>query len=215
MSELNLNELLLAWVMTYGSPIVAGGLLLGAAGLPVPGTLIVIATGAFLRQEMLNLYITIPLGLVGAVTGDTLIFLLGRFARKWLQRRFGQSAAWQKANAFFIRRGGMAIYLTRWLLTPIAVPTNLVAGSSGYPFWKFFLFDLGGEVTWIVLYGGLGYAFGSQWELISDFVTNFSGLLLGLILLGAGSYLGFHYWRKKPVAPINRPVTPVSQGSHD
>ena len=60
------------------------------------------------------------------------------------------------------RRGGIAIYLTRWLFTPLALPTNLIAGSSGYPFWKFLLFDIAGEITWILLYGGLGYAFGSQ-----------------------------------------------------
>lgn len=192
----DLNDLLLTWVVIYGSPMLAGALLLGALGLPVPGTLIVIAAGAFVRQGVLDVYSTPSLGLIGAVAGDMVIYGLGRFARVWIEKKFGQSGAWQKAENFFRRRGGIAIYLTRWLFTPLAVPTNLIAGSSGYPFWKFMLYDLTGELTWIVLYGGLGYAFGSQWEVISDFISNFSGLLVGLVILGVGIYVLLR-WRKQ------------------
>ena len=204
----DLNDLVLTWVVIYGAPMLAGTLLLGALGIPVPGTLIVIATGAFIRQGVLDVYSTPPLGLVGAVTGDILIYGLGRFARVWINKRFGQSSAWQKAEAYFNQRGGIAIYLTRWLFTPLAVPTNLIAGSSGYPFWKFLVFDVAGELTWILLYGGLGYAFGSQWELISNFISDFSGLLVGLVVLGVGIYLMFRWFRKPaPEATAASPVT--------
>ncbi|RMF03761.1 MAG: DedA family protein [Chloroflexi bacterium] len=205
LTELNLNDLVLTWVITYGSPMVAAVLLLGALGLPMPGTLLVIAAGAFVRQGVLDLYTTPSLALLGALAGDTVVYGAGRFARGWIQRRFGQSAAWQKSEAYFKKRGGIAIYLTRWLITPLAIPTNLIAGSSGYPFWKFLLFDLSGELTWIVLYGGLGYAFGSQWELISDFISDFSGLILGVVALGAGVYMLFR-WQKRPSAE-RAPVT--------
>jgi membrane protein DedA with SNARE-associated domain len=205
MNLTDLNDLLLSYLIIYGSPMLAGALLLGALGIPVPGTLIVIAAGAFVRQGVLDIYSTPSLGLVGAVIGDAIVYGLGRFARVWIQKRFGQSAVWQKAEAYFRRRGGIAIYLTRWLFTPLAVPTNLIAGSSGYPFWKFLLFDLSGELTWIVLYGGLGYAFGSQWELISDFISDFTGLLLGLVILGAGVYF-LSRLRKRPVPATARTV---------
>ena len=199
LTELDLNELVLIWVITYGSPMVAGVLFLGALGIPVPGTLLVIAAGAFIRQGFMDIYPPPPLGLSGALAGDIIVYGLGRFARGWIQKRFGQSPAWQKAEAYFNRRGGIAIYLTRWLFTPLAIPTNLIAGSSGYPFWKFLLFDITGEITWILLYGGLGYTFGSQWELISDFIADFSGLLIGVLVLAIGIYLLFR-WRKQPAA---------------
>jgi membrane protein DedA with SNARE-associated domain len=208
----DLNDILLTWVVVYGAPMLAGTLLLGALGIPVPGTLIVIASGAFIRQGVLDMYITPPLGLAGVVIGDILIYGLGYFARVRLNKRFGQSSVWQKAEDYFNRRGGIAIYLTRWLFTPLAVPTNLVAGSSAYPFWKFLLFDVGGELTWIVLYGGLGYAFGSQWELISNFITDFSGLLVSLVVLGVGIYLMFR-WFKKPALETNAGL-PVKESTN-
>jgi len=51
----------------------------------------------------------------------------------------------------------------------------------------------------IVLYGGLGYIFGSQWEAISQFISDFSGLLVGVVALGAGIYFLVRRRRRKEV----------------
>jgi membrane-associated protein len=200
MSTVDLSSLALSWIAAYGSPMVAGILFLGGLGVPVPATLTVIASGAFMRQNLLNSYTTPLLGYLGTVAGDTLLFGIGYLASARIEARFGQTAAWQNGKAFFIRRGGIAIFLTRWLFTAIAFPVTLIAGSSGYRFWKFLAFDLLGELTWIAIYGGLGYVFGSQWELISDFISNFSGFILGGLVLGVGIYLLVRFGRK-PAAP--------------
>lgn len=190
-----LSDLFLTWMVTYGASVFALALLIGALGVPVPGTLFVLAAGAFVRQEVLDLGSALTLGLLGVVIGDAISFGIGYFARGWLQRRFGNSSSWQQSEETFQKRGGIAVYLTRWLLTPIAIPVNWIAGSSGYKFSRFLLYDAAGELTWLLLYGGLGYWFGSQWELISDFASDFSGLLLGVVVLGVGVYL---LLRKRP-----------------
>jgi membrane-associated protein len=189
MSDINLSELFLTGMLTYGPPALGLALLLGALGLPLPGTLLVVAGGAFARQGIIDWAAAAGLGLLGAVLGDSASYAIGRFASGWVQARFGRSETWRKAQAAFQRRGGLAVYLTRFLLTPLALPTNLIAGGSRYAFSRFLSYDLAGEVTWVVLYGGLGYIFGSQWELISQFLSDFSGLLVGLVVLGAGVYL--------------------------
>jgi membrane protein DedA with SNARE-associated domain len=189
MSTLDITSLALNWIASYGSPIVAGMLYLGALGIPLPATLIVIASGAFIRQDLLDLYSTPFLGYVGTILGDASLYGIGYFASAAIETRFGKTAAWQSAHQLFIRRGGVAIFLTRWLLTAVAMPVTLIAGSSRYGFRKFFSMVMLGELTWIALYGGLGYAFGSQWELISDFISDFSGFILGGVVLAAGVYL--------------------------
>lgn len=188
MSDLNFTDMLLTGVINYGTPLLSLTLLLGGIGIPVPGTLLVVASGAFIRQEVLSLPYAFTLGLVGVVTGDSVSYAMGRFATRWVHHHFKGSDTWQKARETFNRWGGLTIYLTRFLLTPIALPTNLIAGSSHYPFGKFLVYDVAGEITWFLLYGGLGYLFGSQWELISQFLTDFSGLLVSLVILGAGIY---------------------------
>ncbi len=197
MTELNLSELFLTGMITYGPSALGLALLLGALGLPLPGTLFVLAAGAFIRQGVIDWGAALGFGLLGAVLGDSASYAMGRFAKGWVQRRFGQSSTWQTAQATFERRGGMAIYLTRFLLTPLAIPTNLIAGSTGYSFWRFLAYDIAGEATWIVLYGGLGYTFGSQWELISQFISDFSGLLVGMVALGAGIYILLRRQRRR------------------
>lgn len=193
MSFADLSDSILTWLVTYGPVVLAGALLLGALGVPLPGTLFVIATGAFVRQEVLELATTLPIALLGVVTGDVISYSLGRGARGWILQRWGKRPVWQRSEAYFQERGGSAVYLTRWLITPLAIPTNLVAGSSGYRFGRFLLVDTLGELTWLGLYGGLGYAFGSQWELISEFVSNFSGVILGVVFLVIGGWLGFRH----------------------
>ncbi len=193
-----ISDLFLNWIVVYGPPVLALALFTGALGVPLPGTLFVIAAGAFVRQEVLSLVPTLSIGLVGVVLGDTLSFGIGRVARSWIDRRFAHTAAWQNAAGEFQKRGGVAVYLTRWLLTPIAVPVNLVAGTSGYSLWSFVGYDLAGELTWILLYGTLGYIFGSQWEAISTFVSDFSGVIVGVAALLIGAWLLLKPKKERP-----------------
>lgn len=193
--SIDLTSLALGWIGSYGAPMVAGLLYFGALGIPLPGTLLVIASGAFIRQELLTTS-TPLIAYLGTIAGDASLYAVGFFARGWIETKFGQTAAWKNAAGLFERQGGLAIFLTRWLLTAVAFPVTLVAGTSGYGFRKFFTLAMLGELTWFAVYGGLGYAFGSQWELISDFVSNFSGFALGAVLLGTGVYLLTKFGKK-------------------
>ena len=185
-----MSDFLLTQIINYGSPLFAIILFLGALGLPVGASVMVIAAGAFSQQGILTWYSTALFGLIGAVIGDAISFGIGYYAQDWVEVRFGKSAAWQKARDTFDSRAGMAVYLTRFLVTALAIPTNLIAGGSGIRFRRFMTYDTLGEMTWILLYGGLGFWFGSQWEIVSDFISNFGGLLLGLVILLAGIWLG-------------------------
>jgi membrane protein DedA with SNARE-associated domain len=184
----DLNSELLTYIITYGVFAVGAVLLLAALGIPLPSTFFVIASGAFVQQGVLELYPTLAVALACAVLGDTLSYGMGRLLRHPIHARFGRAAAWRNAETYFNQRGALAVYLTRWLLTPLAVPINLVAGSSSFTLGHFVSFAAAGELTWLVGYGSLGYIFGSQWEAVSDFITDFSGVLVGLVILAAGVY---------------------------
>jgi membrane protein DedA with SNARE-associated domain len=192
-----MSDFLLTQIINYGSPLFAFFLFLGALGLPVGASVLVIAAGAFSQQGILTWYSTALLGLVGAVLGDALSFGIGYYAKDWVDAHFGKSATWQKARDTFDSRAGTAVYLTRFLITALAIPTNLIAGGSGIRFRRFMTYDALGEATWILLYGGLGFWFGSQWEVVSDFITNFGGLSLGFVLLLGGAWLGTRQLKKR------------------
>lgn len=198
----DLSDTLLSWTVIYGPSMLFVSLFLGAVGIPLPATFLVLAAGAFVRQGVLDPYGAIILALLGAALGDITSYGMGRFARGPITRRFGQAGTWQKAELNLRQRGAIAVYLTRWLLTPLAIPTNLVAGSTGYPFARFGAYILIGELTWLLVFGGIGYAFSSQWEAVSEFISNFSGVLVGIVLLGLGGYFLLFRRRKVADAPI-------------
>jgi membrane protein DedA with SNARE-associated domain len=198
----DLSSSVLTLIITYGPSMLSLTILLGAVGVPIPTTLLVLAAGAFVRQGVLAFSSALAWTLIGVVIGDSISYGMGRFARRPIVKRFGTSAAWQKAERNLQRRGGIAVYFTRWLLTPIAIPTNLVAGSAGYPYPRFLAYDFAGELTWLLLFGGMGYAFSSQWEAISQFISDFSGVLVGVLILGTGIYLIFR--RQRNIAGVTK-----------
>jgi membrane-associated protein len=83
----SISDFLLTGLITYGAPLFGLALLLGAIGVPIPTSLMVIAAGAFSRQGMLNLLPAAGLGLLGAVVGDSLSFVMGRWGGSWVSRR--------------------------------------------------------------------------------------------------------------------------------
>ena len=202
-----MSDFLLTQIINYGAPILGAIAFIGALGAPFPGTLIVIAVGAFARQGLLPWHTTGLIALACVVLGDNLSYSMGHFAREPVLRRFQNSERWAQAETTFSRWGGMAVVWTRFLITGIAVPVNLIAGTSGFGIRRFFFYDLIGESIWIFGYGGLGYLFGSQWEMISDILGNISGLSLGLVILGIGIWLGIRQYKKIEARKAEAPKT--------
>ena len=191
-----MSDFLLTQIINYGAPILGIIVFIGALGAPFPGTLIVIAVGAFSRQGLLPWHTTGLVALACVVFGDSLSYGMGFYARGPVLQRFQKAKQWEKAEETFNTWGGMAVVWTRFLITGIAVPVNLIAGTSGFGIRRFFLYDLLGEFVWIFGYGGLGYLFGSQWEVISNILSNVSGLSLGLVILSIGIWLGIKQYKK-------------------
>jgi membrane-associated protein len=190
-----LYELVLTNLVAHGPPVLFAAAYLGSLGIPFPISLIVVAGGAFVQQGILDWRLALVACLAGSVLADNSEYLLGHLAVRWLEVRFGQRAIWQQSLATFNRQGGLAILLTRVWLSTFAPVVNLIAGGR-YPYRRFLFFDVTGEFLWILLYGGLGYLFGGEWELISPVLNNFTGLSIGLVALAVGVYLFLRYRRK-------------------
>lgn len=195
----DLSELILTAVANYGAPALGASIFLSALGLPLPASMLIVVCGAFARNGVLNLYTSVGAALLGAVLGDCSGYALGYFGREWVLRRLGNVAAWQKAQAAFDRSGWAAVFFTRFWLTALAAPTNLIAGGI-FHFGRFILLDVAGEALWVVLYGGLGYIFGVEYESVVSFLNDFSGLSIGLAALGIGIYFLVRFMRKRAPA---------------
>ena len=181
-----MSEFLLTQVINYGAPLLGILVFVGGLGVPLPCTALVIAAGAFARQGILPWYTTAIISIVSVVIGDSLSYSIGYYFSDRVLLRFSGTPRWIQAEQSFQKYGFLSIFFSRFLVTAIALPVNLLSGTTRFPFKQFFLYDVLGEVVWIFGYGGLGYLFGSEWELVNEFLSNFGGLVLGLLIFGFG-----------------------------
>ena len=56
------------------------------------------------------------------------------------------------------------------------------SGIGGYPWRRFLIWDVLGEVLWVVLYVGIGYAFSNRVQAIAEILGNLTWVMLGLIV---------------------------------
>ncbi len=197
-----MDEFLLTQVINYGAPLLGVIVFIGGLGIPLPCTLLVIAAGAFVRQGILPWHTTALISVLSVVIGDSISYSFGYFSREKVLTRFSSTPQWLQAEESFQKWGPLSIFFSRFLVTAIALPVNLLSGTTGFPFRKFFIYDLLGEVVWIFGYGGLGYLFGSQWELVNEFLSNFGGLVLGVIVFVIGIKQAWN-WQLKRQQPSN------------
>jgi undecaprenyl-diphosphatase len=180
-------------------------LFLGAAlecaaflGLLVPGESLVLAAGFFAHQHVLDLDDVILVVIAGAIIGDNIGYELGRhLGRDWLLRhgrRFGlRERHLERAEKFFARHGGRAVFLGRFVgFARALVP--FVAGASRMRYRQFLIYNGIGAALWGVAFALLGYFLGASWHVAEEWAGRGSAIIAGALLLAA---LAVWLWRRR------------------
>jgi membrane-associated protein len=182
-----MTDQLLALLSLYGLPALFGLLAVAAAGVPVPGALLLILAGSFVAQGELSLWAVLVLGSVGAILGDQIGYGAGRWGGRGLVRRITRrvhgDAHFKRAEALTERWGGAGIFFSRWLVTPLGPWLNLTSGMTGYSWPRFLFWDMLGEVLWVVLYVMLGKFFSDRVQVLSDLAGNLTWVIAGVLAI--------------------------------
>jgi membrane protein DedA with SNARE-associated domain len=195
-----MTEALLALVPVWGLWLVGLGTFLSCLALPVPSSLLMMAAGGFAAAGDLVLWQVGAAAWVGAAAGDQAGFALGRrggaplVAR--LRARPSAAAALARAEGLIHARGGMAVFLSRWLVSPLGPCVNLLTGAARLAPGRFLVAGASGEAVWVALYVGLGFAFADRIAELAALMANLSGTLAaGAVTLGLGAWLALRLRR--------------------
>lgn len=184
---------LLALVPQYGLWLLAATTFFSCLALPFPASILMLTAGGFAAAGDLVLWQAFLAAAVGGIAGDQLGYWSGRklgapfLAR--LRKDPGRDRLLARADAMMDRRGVLAVFFSRWLVSPLGPWVNLIAGSTGYGWLRFTLPGVVGEATWAGLYVGAGYAFAGNIEAASEML----GSALGMVG-GAGAVVALGYW---------------------
>ena len=158
-------------------------------GLVVPGDTIVLvaSTGVAGGIEYISLVAAV---IVGALCGESIGFALGRYfgpkiRASRLGRRIGERH-WVRAERYLDRRGGIAVFLSRFLpvlhsLVPVTV------GMSSMRYRRFIAWTAPACVLWAFAYVTVGSAAAGGYREVSSTLHNagyvFVGVIAAFILL--------------------------------
>ncbi|MDD2569271.1 MAG: DedA family protein [Clostridia bacterium] len=138
----------------------------------LPGDSIIFACGALAAGAGLNIYILIALFLVAAVSGDATNYFIGnKLGCKLIasQNRFVKPEYIHKAEVFYEKYGGKAIFLARFVpIVRTFAPFVAGLGNMHYP--RFAKYNVVGAIVWVGIFLVLGYFFGNLRFIQQNFV---------------------------------------------
>ena len=189
-----MTDWLLALVPTYGLWLIAMTTMASCLALPIPASIIMLAAGGFVAAGDLVLWQVIAAALAGAVAGDQLGYMAGRHGGAPLLDRVAMAPARAgiitKARTTMEARGGIAVFLSRWLFSPLGPYVNLISGAMRHHWLRFTLWGVLGEIVWCALYVMMGSAFAGNLSAASDMLGSVLGLVATLTaVIGLGAWL--------------------------
>jgi membrane-associated protein len=178
----------------YGYWTVFFGILLESAGVPLPGETILIFASVIARtKHQLNIFDVAIIALAAATMGDNLGFAIGRYGGRPLMDRYRhffhiEKETVRKGETLFRRRGGVAVFLARFV-AGLRVVAGPLAGALRMRWPTFLAFNALGAVSWVAAITTLAYLFGSALEPI---LRHFTWAIAGAAVLMAA-----YWWVKR------------------
>ncbi|MGH7277764.1 MAG: DedA family protein [Candidatus Rokuibacteriota bacterium] len=190
----------LAWLVAHTYVVVFCAMVIDATGIPFPGRILLVAAGSFAAEGAVDVMAVIALGALGAMVGDHVWYLAGRFNARGLLRlycrlslRSGRCEA--QARDYFARFGALTIAVGRFV-AGVRIFAWPLAAANGIGYARFLAWDCASALAWSSTFVLLGYVVGDRWGAVME---RFGGLALVLTALAVASLaavLAVRLWRR-------------------
>lgn len=154
-------------------------------GLIVPGDTMVIVAGTAVGSPLEGVVLAAAV-VVGALLGESFGFWLGRYfgpriRASRLGRKLGERN-WNRADRYLRRRGGLAIFLSRFLpVLHSLVP--LTVGMSGYSYRRFLAWTTPACVIWAGLYISVAATAAGTYRELADQLHYAGYIFVGILVV--------------------------------
>jgi membrane protein DedA with SNARE-associated domain/membrane-associated phospholipid phosphatase len=187
----------LSLISHYGYLVILFGVMLESTGVPLPGETILLAAGVLVQRGHLDLGYAIVFGILGAVIGDQIGYWVGRgggrpFVLRWGRYVLITPERLGRAEAFFDRHGGKAVFLARFF-SGLRVFGALVAGISRMRWGTFIVYNALGGAVWATAVVLVGYFLGSSLALVQRWLGRATLVLALVVAVAVGFYLAYRW----------------------
>jgi membrane protein DedA with SNARE-associated domain len=159
-------DLLAPYIHSFGYLVAFLGMTFENMGIPVPGETALIVVAYFAAKGALNIWLVLPLALVGDVIGDSIGYAIGRYGGRPLADRWGRIIRLDKrkidaAEELFRENGGRTVFASQFS-SITRLTGSIAAGLAHMPYKRFLLYDTAAAAVLVSLVGGATYFFGAN-----------------------------------------------------
>lgn len=187
-------ETLQQLLASFGYPVVFLFVMIESIGIPIPGeTMLLLGSFYAAIDHRLNIVFVIICAAIGAIVGDNIGFVIGRKGGRPFVERYGKYVFIRqkhlaKAEQFFARHGGKAVFLGRFTAI-LRAWAAFLAGVNHMPWRAFLLYNAAGGILWATIVGLVGYyagrVFHDNFAQVEHLVGTVGWIIAGIVILGA------------------------------
>jgi membrane protein DedA with SNARE-associated domain/rhodanese-related sulfurtransferase len=197
-------------IAQHGVLMLSLAVFLQAIGLPVPVAVALILAAAECARGHLSAVGVLGGSVVAMVTGDALMFLLGRYTGWWLLGTLcrvslnPESCVVTSADTF--HRRGRSLLVVAKFLPGINTMIPPLAGSMHMRWWPFLGLDLAGCALYIGAYFIVGYLCSDAVAAVIHYYERFGHLTTAVVLILATAYAVWLVWGTLEARRLGRGV---------
>lgn len=200
---MQLLELVEQLFAQYGYFVLLIGLPLDAIALPIPpGNTTLTYTGYLSFKGVLHLWTAMLAAFGGSIIGMTTTYVIGYKIGMPLIERYGKwlllKPEYLARTRKYYEKYGNLLLTVSFFIPGIRQIIGYFVGIIRIPFRYFAFYAYIGALLWVLVFVGLGYVFGEQWQrafgLVEEYLRYiFGGLLLVLVVFLV--WKGYQRWR--------------------
>ena len=152
---------------------------------PIPSEVILPSAGFAAASGSMGLVSAIVWATIGSVVGALALYVLGawfgraRFYSLASKIPFVKEADIERAEAWFVRRGPLAVLLGR-VVPVVRSLISIPAGIERMKLLPFTMYTAIGSALWNSVLIGAGYALGANWAIVEEWISRYQLIVFGL-----------------------------------
>src|SRR3989339_1349001 len=161
-------------------------------GFFLPGDSLLFTAGFLASQGFLNIWVLVPLMVIGAISGDSVGYFMGNKFGDWLMKKrdslFFKRRYLLEAQQFYEKHGGKTIILARFV-PAVRTFAPIVAGMANMHYQSFLSFNVIGGFFWAMGMTLLGYFLGTLIPDVEKYLLPIIGAIIVISVIPALTHL--------------------------
>ncbi len=189
------------FVLRRGYWLLFCNVLIEQMGIPVPALPTLMAMGALAGLGHFSFHVALLVAWVAAMVSDFSWFFLGRSRGKSIigflcRIAVEPDSCVRRTENLFTRLGVKSLLIAKFVPGLSAASTPL-AGWTGMPVARFFLWDGTGALLWAVTYLSIGYLFRHQLQVAADAALTLGSWVIALAAAGFTCFISWKYVQRR------------------